>query len=133
MDEPLGALDLKLRERMQMEIRQYRDQIGCTVIYVTHDQGEALTLSDRIMIMNEGRPVQVGNPEEIYDRPRSRFAAEFIGETNILTLSLRPGRGHAAGGWTSSPPPTAPVSLPGAPAGKRVLLSIRPEKIMQAA
>ncbi|QEX16333.1 polyamine-transporting ATPase [Hypericibacter terrae] len=127
MDEPLGALDLKLRERMQMEIRHYRDQIGCTVIYVTHDQGEALTLSDRIMIMNEGRPVQVGNPETIYDRPASRFAAEFIGETNILTLASKPGAGWAI--EELGVPFPGPAS---AASGKGVLLSVRPEKIMRA-
>lgn len=87
MDEPLGALDLKLREHMQLEIKHYQEQIGCTVIYVTHDQNEALTLSDRIVVMNEGQIVQIGTPENIYDLPRTRFAAEFIGETNILTLS----------------------------------------------
>jgi putative spermidine/putrescine transport system ATP-binding protein len=130
MDEPLGALDLKLRERMQLEIRHYRDQIGCTVIYVTHDQGEALTLSDRIAIMNEGRAVQIGNPEEIYDRPVSRFAAAFIGETNILSLSWR-----ETGGWWID---EIGVAYPGAvtaafEAGKSVLLSVRPEKIMHAA
>ena len=90
MDEPLGALDLKLRERMQIEIKHYQQQIGCTVIYVTHDQGEALTLSDRIVIMNDGEVVQVGSPEDIYDHPATRFAAEFIGETNILTLTGTP-------------------------------------------
>lgn len=82
MDEPLGALDLKLRERMQLEIKHYQQQIGCTVIYVTHDQGEALTLSDRIAIMDQGQIVQIGHPQQIYDHPKSRFAAEFIGETN---------------------------------------------------
>lgn len=87
MDEPLGALDLKLREHMQLEIKHYQEQIGCTVIYVTHDQNEALTLSDRIVVMNEGRIVQIGTPENIYDSPRTRFAAEFIGETNILPLA----------------------------------------------
>jgi putative spermidine/putrescine transport system ATP-binding protein len=127
MDEPLGALDLKLRERMQMEIRQYRDQIGCTVIYVTHDQGEALTLSDRIVIMNEGRPVQIGDPEAIYDRPATRFAAEFIGETNILSLLPKPD----AGWWIEELGAPFAGSVPAA-SGRGALLSVRPEKIMRA-
>ena len=96
MDEPLGALDLKLREKMQIEIKNYHEQIKCTIIYVTHDQGEALTLSDRIVIMNQGKIVQIDNPKNIYDNPISKFAANFIGETNILNIdhnkfiSIRP-------------------------------------------
>ena len=96
MDEPLGALDLKLREKMQIEIKNYHEEIKCTIIYVTHDQGEALTLSDRIVIMNQGKIVQIDNPKNIYDNPISKFAANFIGETNILNIdhnkfiSIRP-------------------------------------------
>jgi putative spermidine/putrescine transport system ATP-binding protein len=84
MDEPLGALDLKLREAMQDEIRQVQRRIGCTVIYVTHDQGEALAMSDRIVVMSNGRIEQVGTPAEIYDRPINAFVAAFVGETNLL-------------------------------------------------
>ncbi|MDC0232787.1 ABC transporter ATP-binding protein [Pelagibacteraceae bacterium] len=86
MDEPLGALDLKLREKMQIEIKNYHKEINCTIIYVTHDQGEALTLSDRIVIMNKGKIVQIDNPKNIYDNPLSKFAANFIGESNILNI-----------------------------------------------
>ena len=86
MDEPLGALDLKLRETLQLEIKEYQRQIGCTVIYVTHDQGEALTLSDRMAVMDKGRVLQVGPPEELYDRPQSRFVAGFVGANNILKV-----------------------------------------------
>lgn len=86
MDEPLGALDLKLRETLQLEIKQYQRQIGCTVIYVTHDQGEALTLSDRLAVMDKGLIRQLGTPQELYDRPASRFVAEFIGSNNILKV-----------------------------------------------
>ena len=86
MDEPLGALDLKLREKMQIEIKNYHKEINCTILYVTHDQGEALTLSDRIVIMNKGRIVQIDNPKNIYDNPVSKFAANFIGESNILNI-----------------------------------------------
>jgi putative spermidine/putrescine transport system ATP-binding protein len=86
MDEPLGALDLKLRETLQLEIKQYQRQIGCTVIYVTHDQGEALTLSDRLAVMDKGLICQRGTPQDLYDRPASRFVAEFIGSNNILKV-----------------------------------------------
>ena len=86
MDEPLGALDLKLREKMQIEIKNYHEEIKCTIIYVTHDQGEALTLSDRIVIMDQGKIIQIDNPKNIYDNPISKFAANFIGETNILNI-----------------------------------------------
>jgi putative spermidine/putrescine transport system ATP-binding protein len=86
MDEPLGALDLKLRETLQLEIKEYQRQIGCTVIYVTHDQGEALTLSDRLAVMDKGKVLQIGTPEELYDHPQSRFVAEFIGSNNVFKV-----------------------------------------------
>lgn len=88
MDEPLGALDLKLREAMQDEIRQVQRRIGCTVIYVTHDQGEALAMSDRIVVMSGGRIAQVGTPAAIYDEPQNTFVARFVGETNLLPASV---------------------------------------------
>jgi len=84
LDEPLGALDLKLRKAMQLELKQLQEQVGITFIYVTHDQEEALTMSDRIAVMNVGKVLQIGSPEEIYERPRTRFVADFIGETNFL-------------------------------------------------
>jgi len=84
MDEPLSALDKNLREEMQVEIRQLHKKIGATTVYVTHDQREALTMSDRIAVMNKGHIVQYGTPEEIYNRPNSAFVAEFIGETTLL-------------------------------------------------
>jgi spermidine/putrescine transport system ATP-binding protein len=84
LDEPLGALDLKLRKAMQLELKQLQSQVGITFIYVTHDQEEALTMSDRIAVMNEGKVLQIGSPEEIYERPTTRFVADFIGETNFL-------------------------------------------------
>ena len=84
LDEPLGALDLKLRKAMQLELKQLQEQVGITFIYVTHDQEEALTMSDRIAVMNEGKVLQVGPPEEIYESPGTRFVADFIGETNFL-------------------------------------------------
>ncbi len=84
LDEPLGALDLKLRKAMQLELKALQEQVGITFIYVTHDQEEALTMSDRIAVINQGRVYQVGSPLEIYEQPASRFVADFIGETNFL-------------------------------------------------
>jgi spermidine/putrescine transport system ATP-binding protein len=84
LDEPLGALDLKLRKAMQLELKSLQHRVGITFIYVTHDQEEALTMSDRIAVMNEGRVLQIGEPEDIYERPADRFVADFIGETNFL-------------------------------------------------
>jgi putative spermidine/putrescine transport system ATP-binding protein len=85
MDEPLGALDKKLREQMQREIRRVQRERRIAVLYVTHDQEEALTMSDRIAVFNKGRVEQVGTPEELYERPATRFVADFLGETNFLS------------------------------------------------
>ena len=84
LDEPLSALDLKLRKQMQLELKALQRKVGITFVYVTHDQGEALALSDRIAVMNDGKILQVGTPSEIYDSPRSRFVADFIGTSNFL-------------------------------------------------
>lgn len=84
LDEPLGALDLKLRKQMQVELKHLQKQLGITFIYVTHDQEEALTMSDRIAVMNRGNLEQVGTPEEIYNHPETKFVADFIGESNII-------------------------------------------------
>jgi len=84
LDEPLGALDLKLRRQLQVELKRVQVEVGITFVYVTHDQEEALALSDRIAVMNRGRIEQLGTPEELYDRPRTRFVADFIGTTNLL-------------------------------------------------
>ena len=84
MDEPLGALDKKLREQMQIEIKHLHEQLGMTVAYVTHDQGEALTMSDRVAIMNDGLIRQVGSPQEVYEKPANAFVANFIGENNAF-------------------------------------------------
>lgn len=88
LDEPLGALDLKLRKQMQVELKHLQRQLGITFVYVTHDQEEALTMSDRIGVMNEGVLEQVGTPSEIYERPTSKFVASFIGESNILEAAV---------------------------------------------
>jgi putative spermidine/putrescine transport system ATP-binding protein len=91
MDEPLGALDKKLREEMQFELKRLHGTLGITIVYVTHDQEEALTMSDRIALMNRGRIEQLGEAAELYERPKSRFVAEFIGESNILEGSAEDG------------------------------------------
>jgi spermidine/putrescine transport system ATP-binding protein len=88
LDEPLGALDLKLRQAMQLELKQLQERVGITFVYVTHDQEEALTMSDRIAVMDGGRLLQVGTPNEIYDHPRTRFVADFIGDTNLLSATV---------------------------------------------
>jgi spermidine/putrescine transport system ATP-binding protein len=89
LDEPLGALDQKLRKQMQVELKHLQKQLGITFVFVTHDQEEALTMSDRIAVMNKGVLEQVGTPADVYDRPATRFVAEFIGETNLLTGTVR--------------------------------------------
>ncbi len=85
LDEPLGALDLKLREEMQIELKAIQQQVGITFIYVTHDQEEALTMSDRLAVFNKGRIEQIGAPAEVYERPATRFVAGFVGTSNLLT------------------------------------------------
>ena len=84
LDEPLSALDKKMREEMKFWIKNIQKSVGITTIYVTHDQSEALTMSDRIAVMDQGRVLQIGTPVEIYEQPASRFIAEFIGESNLL-------------------------------------------------
>lgn len=129
LDEPLGALDLKLRQAMQLELKQIQTEVGITFIYVTHDQEEALVMSDRIGVMNEGRLLQVGNPREIYDAPRTRFVADFIGETNFV-----PCRVTAVGSDMAEVLVGDALRLPAATAaelqvGQHATLAIRPEKV----
>ena len=132
LDEPLSALDLKLRQHMQLELRSIQRTLGATFIYVTHDQTEALVMSDRIAIMNAGRIEQVGTPREIYTRPASVFASDFIGETNLVIGTVVPGADGtvvlAAGSVTRL------VGRSGAAlvAGSRATLSVRPESIRVA-
>ncbi|MGW7772863.1 ABC transporter ATP-binding protein [Pseudomonas machongensis] len=92
MDEPLSALDKRLRETMQLEIRRLHERLGMTVVYVTHDQREALTMSDRIAVMSQGRIQQIDTPESLYERPANRFIAEFVGESSFLPVAMREGR-----------------------------------------
>jgi len=126
MDEPLGALDKKLREHLQMEIRQLHRQTNATIIYVTHDQEEALALSDRVCLMNQARIEQIGTPREIYAQPVSAFAADFIGTSNIV-------RGELANGGDALRS-DALATLLAVPehrfaAGEAVALVVRPEKL----
>jgi ABC-type Fe3+/spermidine/putrescine transport system ATPase subunit len=95
LDEPLGALDLKVRKQLQVELKRIQERVGITFVYVTHDQEEALAMSDRVAVLNEGRIEQLGRPREIYDAPATRFVADFIGETNFIqvdggTIAVRP-------------------------------------------
>ena len=89
LDEPLGALDLKLRKGLQVELKKIQREVGITFVYVTHDQEEALTMSDRIAVMNKGRIEQIGDPEEVYDRPTTTFVAGFIGVSNLMPATVR--------------------------------------------
>jgi spermidine/putrescine transport system ATP-binding protein len=125
LDEPLGALDLKLRRQMQVELKQIQREVGITFVYVTHDQEEALSMSDRIAVMNGGRVVQCGPPEDIYERPDEEFVAGFIGISNLLEGTVEDG------GKVRIPTGAVlPVRLPdGVERGDRVNLSVRPEKI----
>ena len=96
LDEPLGALDLQLRRQMQVELKRLQKKLGITFIYITHDQEEAINMSDRIAVMKGGRFEQLGTPEEIYDRPRTRYVAQFIGRSTILTGKVRCTNGYSA-------------------------------------
>jgi spermidine/putrescine ABC transporter ATP-binding subunit len=131
LDEPLGALDKRLRQQMQIELKQIQRKVGITTFFVTHDQEEALTLSDRIAILDDGRIVQVGRPHEVYERPRTAFAANFLGDANFFT-------GRAAGRegewgrveigsrgviYTCDPLPAS---------GQAVTIAVRPEKMTLA-
>ncbi|MDP9138004.1 MAG: ABC transporter ATP-binding protein [Pseudomonadota bacterium] len=103
LDEPLGALDLKLREQMQEELKALQKQVGITFVFVTHDQGEALAMSDRVAIFNEGRIVQVGEPTRVYERPHSAFVAAFVGSSNVLPPQFASRHGGKSA-WTSLRP-----------------------------
>jgi spermidine/putrescine transport system ATP-binding protein len=130
LDEPLGALDLKLRQAMQLELKRIQREVGITFVYVTHDQEEALTMSDRLVVMNAGRIEQLGSPRELYEHPATRFVANFIGTSNVLTGRLeRRGDTWALGGL--GPDQRVLVAEPGrAQPGEEVELAVRPEKIV---
>jgi putative spermidine/putrescine transport system ATP-binding protein len=115
LDEPLGALDLKLREQMQEELKALQKELGITFVFVTHDQGEALSMANRVAIFNDGRIVQVGSPADVYERPQSRFVADFVGSSNVLSPAFASGHGGAAK-WTSLRPEKIGVFPAGTPA-----------------
>jgi len=124
LDEPLGSLDLQLRKQMQIELKQIQRKVGITFVYVTHDQEEALTMSDRIAVMNEGVLQQVGNAEEIYEQPANAFVAGFIGISNLLPGTVED---HSVRLTTGQ---LIPAQLePGMKAGEQVLVCVRPEKL----
>jgi putative spermidine/putrescine transport system ATP-binding protein/mannopine transport system ATP-binding protein len=128
MDEPLGALDRKLREQMQLEIKRIQRSLGITVIYVTHDQEEALILSDRIAIMHDGELHQIGTPDAVYERPSTPYVASFLGESNFLE-GIHEAR-NDTGSWlrlsSGERIAAAPTEIP---IGARVRAMIRPESI----
>jgi spermidine/putrescine transport system ATP-binding protein len=122
LDEPLSALDLKLRREMQSELKRLQAETGITFVFVTHDQEEALTMSDRIGVMAQGRLLQVGSPRDIYDRPATRFVADFIGETNFLPATAEGGTVRLRSGEAvASSPLAGPVTV-----------AIRPEQLRLA-
>jgi spermidine/putrescine transport system ATP-binding protein len=129
LDEPLGALDLKLRQQMQVELKRIQRDVGITFVYVTHDQGEALTMSDRIAVMNAGVIEQLGSPREIYEKPASRFVAGFIGTSNIVDGHVeRIEAGLALLSYSTQDRVVCPVTG-GVRRGDRLEVSVRPEKI----
>jgi len=129
MDEPLGALDKQLREQMQYEIKHIHENLGVTVVYVTHDQTEALTMSDRVAVFNDGKIQQLSPPEELYEHPQNSFVAQFIGENNKLSGTVtKMVNGHCEVTLdTGSVVKASPVNVDGE--GSRTTLSLRPERV----
>jgi spermidine/putrescine transport system ATP-binding protein len=123
LDEPLGALDLKLRKGLQIELKRIQRDVGITFVYVTHDQEEALTMSDRIAVMNFGLVEQVANPEEVYERPETTFVAGFIGVSNLMPATVK------ADGVQLDNGPTVPAAQNGFRPGERCQAVVRPEKL----
>ena len=121
MDEPLSALDKKLRDQMQIELRRLHERLGMTTVYVTHDQREALTMSDRIAVLNHGEIMQLATPQELYDHPQNKFVADFVGDSTFLAVE-KSGRSLKAGGITLKT--DAPV-----PNAKNLSVMMRPERI----
>jgi putative spermidine/putrescine transport system ATP-binding protein len=130
MDEPLGALDKQLREQMQYEIKHIHDRLGVTVVYVTHDQAEALTMSNRIAVFNDGVVQQLSSPDELYERPQNSFVAQFIGENNKLKGTVTEiGKDRIATVRLDSGDVVKALAVNAGGKGDRTLLSLRPERI----
>jgi putative spermidine/putrescine transport system ATP-binding protein len=129
MDEPLGALDKQLREHMQYEIKHLHERLGVTVVYVTHDQSEALTMSDRIAVFEDGRIQQLSSPDDLYERPENAFVAQFIGENNKLGGSVEAIKAGVATVKLDGGGVTYAKAVSCGDVGNRTSLSIRPERI----
>jgi spermidine/putrescine transport system ATP-binding protein len=130
LDEPLGALDLKLRKEMQLELKTLQREVGITFVFVTHDQEEALTMSDRIAVMSHGKVLQVGAPVEIYERPNCKFVADFIGDTNFLEGEVRQcEKGHVVVFVPKLAGEVHGMGVSQLNRGDQAIISIRPEKI----
>ncbi|WP_416139950.1 ABC transporter ATP-binding protein [Halomonas sp. HK25] len=129
MDEPLGALDKQLREQMQLEIKHLHEQLGLTVVFVTHDQGEALTMSDRVAVFNDGVIQQIDTPQALYEHPANTFVAQFIGENNTLPGRIESVHGEQCRVRFGDDQATGALVGPGLASGDATQLSIRPERI----
>ena len=129
LDEPLGALDLQLRHQMQKELKKWQQQLQSTFVYITHDQEEALNMSDRIAIMNAGRFEQVGTPDVVYEHPASVFAAQFIGDTNVLTGQMRSFRKGAPSDVSFDGQLVQAMAALPVPAGQSTSISLRSERV----
>ncbi|NKB26757.1 MAG: polyamine ABC transporter ATP-binding protein [Rhodobacteraceae bacterium] len=129
MDEPLGALDKQLREHMQYEIKHLHESLGITVVYVTHDQSEALTMSDRVAVFDDGRIQQLAPPEDLYERPENSFVAQFIGENNKLSGTVISKSGDTATVKLANGETCQALAVSCGDAGSETLISIRPERV----
>jgi spermidine/putrescine transport system ATP-binding protein len=129
LDEPLGALDLKLRKSLQLELKRIQVEVGITFVYVTHDQEEALTMSDRIAVMNHGKVEQIGLPEELYERPATRFVADFMGTTNLLKGEVRSVDGPVATIRLEGGDACLVAAVRGLATGEAIEISLRPEAV----
>jgi len=129
MDEPLGALDKQLREHMQMEIKHLHQRLGVTVVYVTHDQGEALTMSDRVAVFHQGKIQQVATPQTLYEAPCNTFVAQFIGENNRLTGTLLSRSGDTCAVRLAQGDTVQALAVQTGAPGEPVSLSLRPERV----
>jgi len=130
MDEPLGALDKQLREHMQIELKDLHRQLGVTFVYVTHDQGEALTMSDRVAVFNDGEIQQIDVVDRMYEAPANRFVAGFIGDNTVLKGTVRAADAERCGIVLSDGRVIAGINVNGAPVGAPVDACIRPERIV---
>ncbi|HEY7629986.1 MAG TPA: ABC transporter ATP-binding protein, partial [Thermoleophilaceae bacterium] len=131
LDEPLGALDLKLRQQLQVELKRIQSEVGITFIYVTHDQDEALTMSDRIAVMDGGRVIQVGAPNEVYDEPDTGFVAGFVGVSNLLELPVDRVDGNVAT-LKLGDQDSVTTTAGNLKSGQTAIVTIRPERITVA-